>query len=103
MSATRTLRSRINSSDSFKSPPLPAYEVTTLISLHQKSNSGIGTSTPARKLETSVDAVNGTYSVGLRVGTKGAAYSGSGGAIELASMNNDGTVKPVVVHRSRMR
>jgi len=60
-------------------------------------NLGIGTSTPSRKIETAVDAVNGTYSVGLRVGTKGLAYGGSGGAIELAAMNNDGTAKPVVV------
>ena len=60
-------------------------------------NVGVGTMSPQRKLDTVTDSVNGTYSVGLRVGTKGAAYSGSGGAIELNAMNNDGTSKPVVV------
>ena len=58
-------------------------------------NVGVGTSSPAQKLDVEGAAVNGSPTTVLRIGTNDLAYSGSGGAIELAAMNNRGAVDPV--------
>jgi len=56
---------------------------------------GVGTTSPVQKLDVEGAAVNGSPTTVLRIGTNDVAYAGSGGAIELAAMNNRGAADPV--------
>ena len=57
---------------------------------------GVGTTSPIRRLDIEDDSdVGGSQLPAVRIGTKGPAYGGSGGAIELAAWNNRGASDPV--------
>jgi hypothetical protein len=59
-------------------------------------NVGVGTATPVRRLDIEdISDPSGVPTTALRVGTQNPAYSGSGGAIELAAWNNRGASDPV--------
>ncbi|HKS22556.1 MAG TPA: hypothetical protein VJZ76_07150 [Thermoanaerobaculia bacterium] len=58
-------------------------------------NTGVGTSSPVQKLDVEGAANNGSPTTVLRIGTNDIAYGGSGGALELAAMNNRGAADPV--------
>ncbi|HKS24306.1 MAG TPA: hypothetical protein VJZ76_16010 [Thermoanaerobaculia bacterium] len=63
--------------------------------LNTTGSVGVGTASPAQKLDVEGPANNGSPTTLLRIGTNDSAYYGSGGAIELAAMNNRGAADPV--------